>query len=175
MAGLLLGRKAMSSFVVISCAALVALFALESWGIVKPVFSTRVTLNDLVVPLVAIGVHMVVLRSTIRDSEESSADARRTATALAKSNTELVKAQSELKNRGDELEERVTERTAELEKTNSQLKTQIVERQQSELRFRSLAVNSPDFIYIWDLPSNTWTFSNRDSFLGHQACGVGES
>ncbi len=59
-----------------------------------------------------------------------------------------------LKKRGDELEERVAERTAELEQTNDQLKTEITERHHSELRFRSLAVNSPDFIYIWDLPSD---------------------
>ncbi len=40
---------------------------------------------------------MIVLRSTIRDSEESSADAQRTAMALAQSNADLVKVQSELK------------------------------------------------------------------------------
>ena len=175
MAGLLLGRKAMSLFVALSCAALVMVFALEWWGMLSPPFDSRVTLNDLVVPIVAIGVHMVVLRSTIRDSEESSADARRTARELANSNAELVTAQSELKKRGDELEERVAERTAELEQTNNQLITEVTERQHSELRFRSLAVNSPDYIYIWDLGGSTWTYSNRDHFLEHPTEDLGNT
>ena len=175
MAGLLLGQRAMFLYVALSCAALAAIFGLESSEVLSPAFNDRVTLNDLVVPLVIIGVHMVVLRSTIRDSEESSADARRTATALAQSNNELIVAQTELKKRGDELEERVTERTSALEQANKQLTTEIAERQHSELRFRSLAVNSPDFIYIWDLPSNAWTFSNRDSLLGHPAETLGNA
>jgi PAS domain S-box-containing protein len=175
MTGLLLGRKEMTYAVVLSCTALVATFALEWQGFLTPVFSNRVTPNDLFVPLVVIGIHSIVLRSTIRDSEESSADAQRTAMALAKTNAALIKVQSELKKRGDELEERVTERTAELEQTNVQLKTEIAERQHSELRFRSLAVNSPDFIFIWDLPSDSWTFSNRSSLLGHSAEVLGKT
>ena len=175
MTGLLLGRKLMTYAVVLSCTALVVTFALEWQGILTPVFSNRVTLNDLFVPLVVIGIHSIVLRSTIRDSEESSADALRTAMALAQSNADLIKVQSELKKRGDELEERVAERTVELKQTNDQLKTEIAERHHSELRFRSLAVNSPDFIFIWDLPSNCWTFSNRPSLLGHSAETLGKA
>jgi PAS domain S-box-containing protein len=165
LAGLLLGRRAMSVFVALACIAQILVFSLESSGVLKPTFDGPVTLNDLLVPLVVIGVQMIVLQSTIRDSEESSEDARRTARALAQSNTALVEAQSELKKRRDELEERVIERTAELGQTNNQLKTEIARRHRSELRFRSLAENSPDFIYIWDLPSNVWTYYNRDSFL----------
>ena len=82
--------------------------------------------------------------------------------------------QSELKKRKDELEERVIERTAELEHTNNQLKIEIQKRQRSELRFRSLAENSPDFIYIWDLPSDTWTYSNRALFLDHAAANLAD-
>ena len=175
MTGLLLGRKLMTYAVVLSCTALVVTFALEWQGILTPIFSNRVTLNDLFIPLVVVGIHSIVLRSTIRDSEESSADAQRTAMALAQSNADLIKVQSELKKRGDELEERVTERTAELKQTNDQLKTEITERHQSELRFRSLAVNSPDFIFIWDLPSDCWTFSNRSSLLGHSAETLGKA
>jgi PAS domain S-box-containing protein len=171
LAGLLLGRRAMSVFVALACISQIIVFSLESSGYLKPSFDGPVTLNDLLVPLVVIGVQMIVLQSTIRDSEESSEDARRTARALARSNMALVEAQSELKKRGDELEERVIERTAELEQTNTQLKTEMARRNRSELRFRSLAENSPDFIYIWDVPSNVWTYYNRDSFLGRPTEG----
>jgi PAS domain S-box-containing protein len=167
MAGLLLGRKAMSFFVAISCIALFSVFNLEWLGLLQPTFSVRVTLNDLSVPLVAIGIHMILLRSVISDSEESAADARRTAEALAASNLELMKAKAQLIERGDELEKRVVKRTAQLERTNHHLKTEIEERHQSEARFRSLAENAPDFIYIWDLAHNTWTYFNRSHFLGH--------
>lgn len=171
LAGLLLGRRAMSVFVALACISQILVFSLESSGILEPSFDGPVTLNDLLVPLVVIGVQMIVLQSTIRDSEESSEDARRTARALAHSNMALVEAQSELKKRGDELEERVIERTAELEQTNTQLKTEMARRNRSELRFRSLAENSPDFIYIWDVPSNVWTYYNRESFLGRPTEG----
>ncbi len=169
LAGLLLGRKAMSVFVALACISQVFVFVLESSGVLKPNFDGPVTLNDLLVPLVVIGVQMIVLQSTIRDSEESSEDARRTARALARSNMALVEAQSELKKRGDELEERVIARTAELEQTNTQLTNEVARRHRSEIRFRSLAENSPDFIYIWDVPSDLWTYYNRDSFLGRPA------
>lgn len=170
--GLLLGRKAVSLFVSITCAVLTLAFALEWWGVLTPTIITRITLNDLIVPLVAIGAHMFVLQATIRDSEESAADARRAATALARSNEELVKAQSELQKRQDELEERVAERTSALRQANERLETEIDERHRSELRFRRLAENSPDFIYIWDLPSNSWSYYNRALFLDRAASSL---
>ncbi len=45
--------------------------------------------------------------------------------------------------------------------------SQLGERQQSELRFRNLAENSPDFICIWDIVARRWTYFNRPEFLGH--------
>jgi PAS domain S-box-containing protein len=175
LSGLLLGRRAVSFFVALACAGLIFVFCLEWWGFLQPALITKVTLNDLLVPLLAIGVHMLVLQATIRDSEESAAEARRTATALAISNDELVKAQMELQKRRDELEERVAERTSELKHANEQLETEIDERHRSELRFRSLAENSPDFIYIWDLTSNTWSYFNQSTFLNHTAESLGHA
>jgi PAS domain S-box-containing protein len=169
MAGLLLGRRAMGYAVALTCTALVVTFGLEWVGLLRPVFGNQVTPNDLFVPLVVLGIHMIVVRSTISDSEESSADAHRTAVALAQSNGELVVVQAELQKRRDELEQRVVERTAKLEQTNEQLKIEFAERHRSELRFRSLAENSPDFIYIWDVPSNSWTYYNRPYLLDHRA------
>jgi len=171
--GLLLGRKAVSFFVAITCTALILVFGLEWLGFLNPDLPTKVTLNDLFVPLVAISAHMVVLQATIRDSEDSASEAHRSATALANSNTELVSAQFELQKRRDELEERVVERTSELRQANVQLETEIDERQRSEVRFRSLAENSPDFIYIWDLPGNSWSYFNRSAFLGHTVDDMG--
>ena len=168
MAGLLLGRRAMGYAVALTCTALVVTFGLEWGGVLKPVFSNQVTPNDLLVPLVVLGIHMIVVRSTISDSEESSAHAQRTAMALAQSNNELVSVQAELQKRRDELEQRVVERTAKLKQTNEQLKIEFAERHRSELRFRSLAENSPDFIYILDVPSNSWTYYNRPYLLDHR-------
>ncbi len=172
-AGLLLGRSAMTLFVGMSCVALFIIYLLESLGYLRSAYVSPVTLNDLFIPYMAIGVHMFVLQATIRDSEESAAEARRAAADLAISNGELVKAQLELQKRQDELEERVAERTAELKSANAQLETEIDERHRSELRFRSLAENSPDFIYIWDLPSNAWSYFNRPSFLDYPAESLG--
>jgi PAS domain S-box-containing protein len=169
MAGLLLGRRAMGYAVALTCTALVVTFGLEWGGVLRPVFGNQVTPNDLLIPLVVLGIHMIVVRSTISDSEESSADAHRTAMALAQSNSELVIVQAELQKRRDELEQRVVERTAKLEQTNEQLKIEFAERHRSELRFRSLSENSPDFIYIWDVPSNSWTYHNRPYLLDHRA------
>ena len=173
-AGLVLGRKAVSYFVAMTGIALITVFVLEWGGVLQPPLPTPVTLNDLLIPLVTIAAHMVVLQATIRDSEESAADARHAANALALSNEELVKAQFELQKRQDELEERVVERTIELRQANEQLETEIDERHRSEIRFRSLAENSPDFIHIWDLPSNTWSYFNRPSFLGFAAEKLGD-
>ena len=169
MAGLLLGRRAMGYAVALTCTALVVTFGLEWGGALNPVFSNQVTPNDLLVPLVVLGIHMIVVRSTISDSEESSAHAHRTAMALSQSNSELVIVQAELQRRRDELEERVVERTAKLEQANEQLIIEFAERHRSELRFRSLAENSPDFIYIWDIPSTSWTYYNRPYLLDHRA------
>ena len=169
MAGLLLGRRAMGYAVALTCTALVATFGLEWGGVLRPIFSNQVTPNDLLVPLVVLGIHMIVVRSTISDSEESSAHAHRTAMALSQSNSELVIVQAELQKRRDELEQRVVERTAKLEQANEQLKIEFAERHRSELRFRSLAENSPDFIYIWDVPGNSWTYYNRPYLLDHRA------
>lgn len=167
MAGLMLGRKAMSLFVALSCATLFTAFSLEWAGVLTPTVSQEVTLSDLIIPVVAVGIYMVLLGSIIRDSEDTAEQSRRIATALAESNMELVRAQSELKQRGVELEERVKERTAELQQANRHLKREIDERHISEQRFRNLAENAPDFIFIWDLPNNQWIYCNRDQFLDH--------
>ena len=66
-----------------------------------------------------------------------------------------------------QLEQRVSQRTEELARANQELGAEIHERQQSELRFRRLAENSPDFIYIWDIPAGSWTYHNRSRFLNH--------
>ncbi len=124
MAGYMLGRRTMTVFVVLTCVALFTIFGLEWGGVLRPTFSDEVALNDLVAPMVAIGVYMVVLGSLIRDNEDRSRDEHRFALALAESNTDLVTAQIELQKRSDELEQRVAERTFELEQANEQLTTE---------------------------------------------------
>ena len=66
----------------------------------------------------------------------------------------------------DELEERVIQRTAELATANRQLTAEIAERQRSETRFRSLAENSPDFIYIRDVAAESIALRQSTQFAG---------
>lgn len=134
MAGIMLGRKAMSFFVALSCLSLFIIFGLEWWGILKPTFSNQVAFYDLVTPLLAIGVYMLFLGSLLRDNEEKALEEQRISTALAASNWELTIAQAELKKRGEELEERVIARTIELEEANKQLK---IEKEQAEAATRA--------------------------------------
>lgn len=50
-----------------------------------------------------------------------------------------------------------------------ELRIESWERKISELRFRNLAENSHDFICIWDIPSQRWTYYNRPQFLNHRS------
>lgn len=61
------------------------------------------------------------------------------------------------------------QRTYTLARANQQLATEVEERQQSELRTRILAESSSDFICIWDVASQSWSYSNRPHFLGHSS------
>ncbi|HXF63766.1 MAG TPA: response regulator [Caldilineaceae bacterium] len=106
--------------------------------------------------------------------EASAEEARRTADELKITNQELEANQRLLQQARDLLEERVALRTAELARANQQLLQEIDERQQSEYRFRSLAENSPDFIYIWDIPSHRWTYYNQPELLNHPVHMLGE-
>ncbi|MEX1021228.1 MAG: response regulator [Litorilinea sp.] len=169
LAGLLLGRRAMMMFLGLSTTVLVALFLLEWSGNLVSTTAAVLSLNDLFVPLLALALHTLLLRSTIQDSEQATAEAQRAADALAASNRNLEASQTLLRQARDQLEERVTQRTRELKTANNQLRVEIGERQQSEYRFRTLAVNSPDFILICQIGEPGWTFYNRDEFLGHAA------
>ncbi len=109
------------------------------------------------------------MRAILTDTEESAEEARKAAEALTISNSRLQTDQRLLQQAHDQLEERVEQRTKELALTNLHLKEEMSERQQSEWRFRSLAENSPDFIYIWDLNHPNWTYYNRGDFVDHPA------
>ncbi len=60
----------------------------------------------------------------------------------------------------ENLEALVHDRTAQLEATNAALR-------ESETRFRNLAQNSPDIIYILNLNTKKTIYFNRDNFLGY--------
>lgn len=167
LAGLLLGRRAMFIFVALTYLNLIVVFLLEWNGMIEPQTGSELSLNDLFVPLIAVTLHTLLLRSTIQDSEQATQEAKEAAAALARTNEELYSSQIELREARDELEVRVLERTKELDETNQQLVVQIAEREQSEKRFRSLAVNSPDFIFILDVETSAWTYHNRTDFLGY--------
>lgn len=100
---------------------------------------------------------------------------------LARTTTHLTlrRLQKELEATNASLEEKVKERTSELQESNESLKKEIEERkraekaaQDSEIRFRNLAQNSPDTIYIFNPQSKAVTYINKESFLGYKSSSV---
>ena len=88
--------------------------------------------------------------------------------------TERKNSENSLRQLNAELEMRVAARTQELLTSNEQLRLAIAEHQRieealriSEQSFRHLAFNSPDTIFVYDLSTHSFTFMNRDVFLGY--------
>ena len=78
----------------------------------------------------------ILLRATLRSTEEIAEAHRDTALALHQANDELRESQKALQNARDMLEARVEERTAELNSANAKLRVEISERKQTELVLR---------------------------------------
>ena len=88
--------------------------------------------------------------------------------------SERKRAENRLHQLNAELELRVLARTQALTTSNAQLRQEIQQHQRteealrnSEQRFRRLAYNSPDTIFVFDLSARAVTFMNRDGFLGY--------
>ncbi len=167
LAGLLFGQRTMMLSVFVSAATLIAVYNLERSGILVPRMGTVATLDDLIFILLGLALNTSLMIAILANSQESANRARRSAVALAESNRKLKSNQRLLRQARSQLEIRVERRTKELAKTNQELETQVAKRKRSESRFRSLAENSPDFIYIWNAKDNAWAYSNRPSFLEH--------
>jgi PAS domain S-box-containing protein len=89
--------------------------------------------------------------------------------------TERKQAEEELRKAHDELEKRVQERTADLEKANVELQTEIVNHKKTEAnlienekRFRAVAISTSDLIWEGDVRDNClkW-YGDIDSILGY--------
>src|SRR5690606_37504968 len=115
---------------------------------------------DLELALFGIVLNTTLMRTLLSNMAANADEARIAAASLSIINRELESNQVLLQQARDQLEQRVKLRTAELAQANTQLTEEIAERQQSETRFRSLAENSPDFIYIWDLATQAWIYFN---------------
>lgn len=169
LAGLFFGERVMFGTVALSSVTVIITHFLERLMILNPTMGTRSTTDDLTFILVAFGLNALLTRALLTDLRESGNDARRAAAALQLTNRELEANQRLLQQARDELEERVIQRTAELAQINQQLVDEVQERERSEYRFRSLAENSPDFIYIWDNTTLQPTYHNWPDLLGHPA------
>lgn len=167
LAALLFGTRMMIISVFLSVGTVVSTFAMEHMGILKPLLGVTSTLDDLIFILIGLGLNTVLMQWLLSSIAESADEARRSATALRLANHELEENQRLLQQARDELEIRVAQRTAELADANRQLVREIAERERSENRFRSLAENSPDFIYIFDVAERKNSYHNRTSFLGY--------
>lgn len=169
LAGLFFGERVMFGAAIWSSVTVIFTHFLERYMILNPTMGTRSTTDDLTFILVAFGLNALLTRALLTDLRESGDDARRAAAALQLTNRELEANQRLLQQARDELEERVIQRTAELAQINQQLVDEVQERERSEYRFRSLAENSPDFIYIWDNVAQQPTYHNWPDLLGHSA------
>ena len=167
--GLFFGTRMMFASAVFSALTVTAVHVLERMGILVPLMGVYSTLDDLFFILIGFGLNTLLMRALLTDLQENADEARRSAAALQVTNEELETNQNALRQARDQLEERVTQRTAELAQANHKLIGEIAERQQSEMRFRSLAENSPDFIYIWDVVAAKPTYYNRVALLDHPA------
>jgi PAS domain S-box-containing protein len=165
--GLLFGRRTMIGVVVLTVTTLFIIFSMEMSGYFLEYAPIKARVNDFLIIVIGLLMNTALLLSSLQDMQESADEATRSAATLANTNRELEASQILLRQARDQLEQRVIERTTELAQANQRLTSEIWERQQSELRFRNLAANSPDFICIWDVPSRSWTYYNRPQFLGY--------
>lgn len=170
--GLFFGMRMMYVMATWSAVSIIATYLLETNGIISPLREFHATLSDLLIILTGLGLNTAFVRSLLTDLQDSVDDSQRAAEALAASNRELESNQRLLQQARDQLEERVAQRTGELALANRQLTDEIIERQESEARFRGLAEASPDFIYIWDVSLAQPTYYNRPTFLDHPASTV---
>jgi PAS domain S-box-containing protein len=152
-----------------SALSVIVTFLLETNGIITPYKNIVGTVDDLAVILMGLGLNFAFVRALLTDTQESMDIAQQTASALAVTNRELEANQRLLQQARDQLEERVTQRTAELALANRQLTDEIIERQESEARFRGLAEASPDFIYIWDVALERPIYFNRTTLMDYPA------
>jgi PAS domain S-box-containing protein len=167
--GLFFGVRMMFGMAALSVVTILTTHVLERMGILVPLKDVASTVDDLIFILSALSLNTYLIRALLTDLQDSVNDAQSAAAALSASNRELQTNQRLLQQSRDQLEERVVERTLELAAVNRQLTDEIVERQQSEARFRNLAEASPDFIYIWDIPTAQPTYHNRRLLLDHAA------
>jgi signal transduction histidine kinase/CheY-like chemotaxis protein len=134
--GLLLGRRAMMFVVWLSVASLTVIYGLELTGWLNSSAGGPSGIEQYVTLLVTILINTLLLRLTLRESEDSAARSQANAAALADSNAKLRESQQQLEQARDQLELRVAERTAELDEANHSLRSEIAERQQREIELR---------------------------------------
>ncbi|MCC6453389.1 MAG: response regulator [Caldilineaceae bacterium] len=169
MTGLFFGMRVMYSAALWSVLCITATYFLETSGVIVPLRGVYATFDDFIIILMGLGLNTAFVRALLTDLQDSVDDAQRAASALAASNRQLESNQRLLQQAREQLEERVAQRTAELALANRHLTDEIIERQESEARFRGLAEASPDFIYIWDVPLSQPTYYNRAKLLDHPA------
>ena len=166
-AGLLLGRRMMTKYVGVSLIVLTILYLLEVTRALPGNSDNAARFDYYMAVVLVIAINTIMLRLTLRESENSAEEARMAVDELAQRNAELTGSRALLEEARDELENRVRRRTAQLDAANRLLRIEIAEREHSEQRFRSLAEHSPDFIFIVDTAADQWTYTNRSTFVGH--------
>jgi PAS domain S-box-containing protein len=174
LAGLLLGRKTMMLWMWIGAGSLISIYVAEVTNVMASSITISASFEHFIALVASLILNVTLLRLTLRDTERSAEQARSIASALEERNEQLQISQNLLENARAGLEVRVTQRTAELNAANQQLRTEIEERERSELRFRLLAERSPDFICILDVDLQRWVYANRPDFFGHMISAVGE-
>jgi PAS domain S-box-containing protein len=90
-----------------------------------------------------------LLLRDLKQSEKALKEAKQNLESVVKQRTaELQQSLETLHESREKLESRVRERTADLERAKEELEREIVERGEAEQKFRNLAEQSPDMIFI---------------------------
>jgi|GEM_PF-1139155 len=167
LAGLLLGKRPMLWFALLTLCTVLGIAYLEWNGYIVSLSGQSAGISDLVILLLAITINTIFLNAAIGRAEHKAAETRRSTAELSVANQELAYSKAELQQSRDQLEIRVIERTEELRLANTQLQAEIEQRQQlldalhkSEANWRSLVTSVPELIATVQL-DGVISFINR--------------
>ena len=136
LAGLLLGRRAVTISAVASVLSVATIYLLEMSDVINPTNFPTTSLNDVLVVTAGIALNTLLQSYALQEAERSATAAQHMADRLATANEDLLASQSLLQQSRDQLEVRVAQRTNELQVANAQLEAEIAERKRTEVSLR---------------------------------------
>ncbi len=136
LAGLLLGKRAVTLSALLAVVSVCLIYVLEMVGLITSRDYPSATLNDVMVVVMGIALNTLLQRYALQVTEQSAEESIKIAGELAIANESLKDSQRQLQNSRDDLEVRVAQRTQELRETNQLLQDEIAERVRTEITLR---------------------------------------